>query len=385
MPKTSSHITACNIAASEAHNKREKELDYVRKDLTHLNESFSFIDHSLQTEEAAIKREVKDNTGRKLQKNAIPIKESCVVIQDSTTIDDLKSFCEECRKQFGIIPLQIHVHRDEGHVNSQTWKPNLHAHIVWRMYDENGRNVRLKRTDLSEMQDIAARCLNMERGKKSNKKHLSSLQFKIEMETKRLEELQKEIEGRTMTKERLAGAKEGVIDLFTGKTKVKYLEAEKRAEKAEKQAQEAIARAKAVAKQATALIEAEREQKEQVQKEWARHSEELREIATYREEREVLKNLLTDAAALGMTAAQTLKLSEEKQISVNHLLDRDGNKVSRADGKPIRIRLEKDGIKAWFACTWEKAWTWLRQAVNSPHFVINGVHHDRTQTRGRSV
>ena len=385
MAKTSFHLEACDLATSEIHNKREKELDYVRKDLSHLNESFMYIDHSLQKELSNIKKEVKLKTDRKLQKNAVAIKEGVLVIKEDTSIEDIKKFCLRCQELYGIIPLQAYTHKDEGHWKDGKWIPNYHAHIIFRMYTTEGKNARIKDIHCSEMQTIAAEILGMERGKSSTKKHLSSLQYKIEKETEKLEQIERDIEGRTMVKERLEGAKQGISDLFTGKARQKYIEAEKRAEKAEKQAQEAIICAKSVAEQAKTLIETERKKREQVEKEWERHSVELKEIDTYREEREGLKNLLTDAAALGMTAAQTLKLSEDKQIAVDHLLDRDGNKVSRADGKPIRIRLEKDGIKAWFACTWEKAWTWIRQAINNPHFAINGVPNDRDRGRGISV
>lgn len=193
MAATSIHIKACDVSASETHNRREKELDYVRQDLSHLNESFSYIPHSLPSELNNIKREVKAKTGRALYKNAVPIKEGVIVIDKKTTMANLQMFCDKCQKQFGIIPLQIHIHRDEGHSRSTIWKPNLHAHIVWRMYDANGKNIRLSKDSCSEMQTLAAECLGMQRGKSSDKKHLSSLQFKVEKEQKRLSEVKNEI------------------------------------------------------------------------------------------------------------------------------------------------------------------------------------------------
>lgn len=193
MAYTSSHLRACNIAASEVHNKREKDLPYVRKELTHLNESFSYIgERSLRDEEKRIKRCVKNKTGRKLQKNAIPMKEGVVLIKEDTTVEDLQNFCKRCKEELGIIPLQIHIHRDEGHWKDGEWIPNLHAHVVWRMYDENGRNVRLQRGKCCSMQDIAAETLGMERGIPSAKSHLTSLQFKIKCVQQELETLEKE-------------------------------------------------------------------------------------------------------------------------------------------------------------------------------------------------
>ncbi|MDE7446520.1 MAG: hypothetical protein K2N15_12600 [Lachnospiraceae bacterium] len=384
MAKTSFHLEACDLATSEIHNKREKELDYVRKDLSHLNESFMYIDHSLQKELSNIKKEVKLKTDRKLQKNAVAIKEGVLVIKEDTSIEDIKKFCLRCQELYGIIPLQAYTHKDEGHWKEGKWIPNYHAHIIFRMYTTEGKNARIKDIHCSEMQTIAAEILGMERGKSSTKKHLSSLQYKIEKETEKLEQIERDIEGRTMVKERLEGAKQGISDLFTGKARQKYIEAEKRAEKAEKQAQESISRAKYVVEQAAVMIESEKARADRIEKEWIQHSEEIKEIETFRAEQKAMRSLLVDAADMGLTAAQTLRLSNEKQIQVENLLDKAGNKISRADGQPIRIKLDKDGIKAWFVCTWEKAWTWVREVVNNPHFLTNGIPNDKRHSKGIS-
>lgn len=191
--RTSAHLKACNIAASEAHNKRTKKLNYIHENLTCNNESFFYIDHSLRKELSNIKREVKKKTGRKLQKNAVPIKEDVVVIKHDTTIDELKVYCERCREEIGIIPLQIYTHKDEGHKKNKECL-NYHAHVIWRVYSEDGRNVSPTPYQCSKMQTIAAECLGMERGIPSNKKHFDALKFKIIQEQNRCEELMKEIE-----------------------------------------------------------------------------------------------------------------------------------------------------------------------------------------------
>lgn len=287
MAKTSIHLKACNIAASETHNKREKELDYVRKDLTHLNESFSYIPHPLQTELADIRRKVKEKTGRKLQKNAVPIKEGVIVIDDKTTMAELQRYCEECRSEFGIVPLQIHIHRDEGHNNAKEWKPNLHAHIVWSMYDDNGRNVRLSRQDCRDMQTIAANVLGMERGKSSSKKHLDALTFKIEQQTNRCEELEDQVNNLSETQERLKGAyegaKQGIADIFTGKARKRAEEAEKRAKLYDTLTTKVITEAnEAVNLSDRKRIKAEKELAE-IKEQWNRHSKDLKEIERLRQ------------------------------------------------------------------------------------------------------
>lgn len=178
---------------SESHNRRTRKFDHVRADLTPLNESLMLIDHSLQKELVNIKREVKAKTDRKLQKNAIPIKEGVIVIKDDTTLEDVRCFCDACEKRWGIIPLHIHIHKDEGHWKGKEWIPNLHAHIVWRMYNRDGRNCRIRDTDCAEMQDIAAQVLGMERGMPSTKKHLRALEYKIKQLEQQVEEVQLEI------------------------------------------------------------------------------------------------------------------------------------------------------------------------------------------------
>lgn len=208
MAKTSIHLTACDIEGSELHNKRQRPLDYVRSELSHLNQSHNYTGRTLAAELKAIRAEVKEKTGRALQKNAVPIKEGVAVIKETTTMEDLMRFCERCREAFGIIPLQIHVHRDEGHIKSKDWKPNLHAHIVWRMYGENGRNVRISNIDCARMQTILAECLGMERGESSSRKHLSALQYKIEQEEGRAASLSEEVKQLSATK----AAKEETIE-----------------------------------------------------------------------------------------------------------------------------------------------------------------------------
>ena len=68
---------------SEQHNKREKELDYVRKDLSHLNQYWESDTQANRL--ATIKELAKAKTGRTMQAKATPIREGVVVIQQSTT------------------------------------------------------------------------------------------------------------------------------------------------------------------------------------------------------------------------------------------------------------------------------------------------------------
>lgn len=202
-----------------------RQLSYIRQDLTHLNESYSYTEQSLAAELKRIQQDVKKHTGHKLQKNAIPLKEGVAAISDTTTLSDLKESCARCQKEFGLVPLKIHVHRDEGHTATRQWKPNLHAHIVWRMYNEQGWNVRLSNMDYTSMQ---TECLVMERGQASSRKHVDALQHKIEAKTSQVEQLTEEVAelctakaAKETTIDTIKTVGAHVVDAITGKTKRK--------------------------------------------------------------------------------------------------------------------------------------------------------------------
>lgn len=182
MKKTSIHIRPCNVGVSEQHNNREKELDYVRADLSHLNEKIMLDARPLEQTMKDLSVLVKTKTGRRMQAKAKPLKEGVIVIDENTSMQQLSDFGDKCKEKWGITPLQIYLHRDEGHYNDKgKWKPNYHAHIVFNYIDTTtGKTINLNRKDLSEMQTLLADTLQMQRGQSSDKKHLSSLQFKNE-------------------------------------------------------------------------------------------------------------------------------------------------------------------------------------------------------------
>lgn len=275
MAKASIHIKACSIAQSEAHNKRTKELDYIRKDLSHLNESHYFDQTPLAKLQKQIAKEVKAKTGRAMQKNAVPIQEAVAVIKDDTTIDELIKFCRRVQDRWGITPLQIHVHRDEGHMrsaavrawrkdpDSNPWKPNLHAHIVWRSVLDNGKSVRLSSADCEEMQTMYAEVMGMERGKRTGRKGLSALEFKLQAKEKELEDLLalNETQGKTISEQQteIALKSQEIEKLKADMTRIekarqKAQEDAQRAEKARETAEKKTAEAEKKAKEATAKL-----------------------------------------------------------------------------------------------------------------------------------
>ena len=197
MAKTSDNIRPCNIGQSEAHNRRtpqylahiNKDNIYLRTDLMDGNESWispRIEGIPLREYYKYIGKIVKAKTGRAMQtkdrtrlnkktgkmttvRGSTPIKEGIVVCKADTTMDQLQRYGELCRECWGITPLQIFIHRDEGHYETPgdeaTWKPNLHAHIVWDwMNHDTGKSCKLTPQDMSEMQTILAETLGMERG-----------------------------------------------------------------------------------------------------------------------------------------------------------------------------------------------------------------------------
>lgn len=130
---------------------------------------------------ADIAETVKLKTGRKMQAKATPIREAVVVIEDTTTMDDLQNLAQRLQQRFGIDVFQIAIHKDEGYKHSkQQLKLNLHAHLVADWTDhKSGKSLKLGRNDMAEMQTICAEVLGMERGKSSDKQHLSAIQYKI--------------------------------------------------------------------------------------------------------------------------------------------------------------------------------------------------------------
>ena len=235
--KTSINIKPCNTGSSEEHNRRKaeylarinKEKFYIRTDLMASNEAWvapELGNTSLADRYNQIAQMVKEKTGRAMQtkdrervnkqtgkvtivRGSTPLKEGVVVINESTSMEQLQRFCEVCKERWGITPLQVFIHRDEGHYSNPqdpaTWKPNLHAHIVWDwMNHETGKSCKLDEKAMSEMQTILAECLEMERGiskELTGKKHLERTDFIIAKQKQEAEQAKAEKEAALSAKE----------------------------------------------------------------------------------------------------------------------------------------------------------------------------------------
>lgn len=187
MGKSSIHVVPVK-AGSEKHNQREKELSYVRSDLSHLNSSF--VVKSIAEAKQFAEKNAKEKTGRTMQAKATPIREGVLLIGQHHTAGDLKKLAVRIEEQFGIKTIQGYCHKDEGHYDkiSGEWKPNYHAHMVFDWTDHaTGKSIKMSRDDMAELQSVVAKELGLERGVSSSKEHLNAIQYKSQQEQKDLE------------------------------------------------------------------------------------------------------------------------------------------------------------------------------------------------------
>jgi hypothetical protein len=186
MAKSSIHIQPVKLG-SEQHNNREKDLNYVRKDLS--NENSSFNSQSIAEARAFAEKNYQEKVGQKMQEKATPIREGVLLIEKHHTAEDLKKLAEKIENRFGIKTIQGYCHKDEGHQDKITgeWKPNYHAHMIfdWTNH-QTGKSVKMNRDDMAELQTMVAEHLGMERGINSSKKHLNAIQFKVQQEVRDL-------------------------------------------------------------------------------------------------------------------------------------------------------------------------------------------------------
>jgi hypothetical protein len=177
--KTSINFKAAK-SDSEIHNFRKKSFDYIRKDLTPKNEYW--MEQKIADRLLKIESYCKEKSGRKLQKNAMPVREAVVVIKENTTMQDLHNLSKRLEEELKIRIFQIAIHKDEGHYDKDTkeWKPNYHAHLVADWQDlQTGKTLKHQSFHYSKMQDLAAECLEMERGVSGSLTRLEAVEFKI--------------------------------------------------------------------------------------------------------------------------------------------------------------------------------------------------------------
>lgn len=237
---TSSRFEAAKSGAEE-HNRRERYLDYIRRDLSHLNQTWEapdFVSVKDARKKVADKyfehHTTNKGTHKKLPSNATPIQETVVVIKQDTTMDELKDYARMIQETWGYRPLAIYTHMDEGHRKAferGRWVPNLHAHLLFDSTDAHGDSLkplseRLRESEKNKfekkerekakadpaytprafvppaewaetkpfdyLQDLAAKALHMERGESSGRKGLKALEYKNQEMAKDNELLQQQ-------------------------------------------------------------------------------------------------------------------------------------------------------------------------------------------------
>ena len=83
-------------------------------------------------------------------------------------------------------PVQIAIHKDEG-IAGEVWKPNLHAHIVFRLVRPfHRKSIKTTSLDATEMQTIGAEVLGMERGGVLRKETSEASRYKAQARQKEL-------------------------------------------------------------------------------------------------------------------------------------------------------------------------------------------------------
>lgn len=258
--KTSVHFNAA-MASADRHNRREKELKYVRAELTPNNQySERFTTSVNEAKEDAQQRyranhfttktthrKMKDGSikdyqkkvHKEMPKNATPIKEAVIVLSPEATMLQLEQLADRWKDKYGISVKSISIHEDEGHIDRKTgeWQPNRHAHLVADFTDEKGEQIqnRLNYEDRAAisagMQTDAAEVLHMERGQAGSAAvRLEAMNFKA---LKKLEEIrQLEEENKELTAANKAAKANAVAHLsnfvnkLVGKDPVKARDAE---------------------------------------------------------------------------------------------------------------------------------------------------------------
>jgi hypothetical protein len=260
---------------SEMHNVREMELSYTIPELIEENESWSLS--TIDEREKEIKAYCKEVSGRKLQKNATPIREGVVNLDENHSMKDLKELAQAIKENHKIDCFQIHIHKDEGVFKDEKGKTiavrdkhkwrvekdakdyfvdtikevkelrpdakmklNRHAHMVFDWQDkETGKTLKLGRASISQLQDTVAESLKMERGElkvNSNRKRMEPIELKREKELERVQQLQEQSKELQSTVERFeqkknrASGRNLEVSAEHSKTTQRYREIEQRNE-----------------------------------------------------------------------------------------------------------------------------------------------------------
>jgi hypothetical protein len=193
MALASIHFSAV-AAGSNKHLDRDPDYaeynKHVDSALTKNNENWQSPSYESPRQfRAELEQIYQNKIGQKMQGKATPIKEAVINCTAETTMDDLQNLSLALKEKYNIEPLRISLHRDEGSDKAKG-HINHHAHIVFSFFDQKtAKTFRPDKKILSDIQDITADIMAMERGArnvKNSRKHQRPEVYKAEQELKKV-------------------------------------------------------------------------------------------------------------------------------------------------------------------------------------------------------
>lgn len=206
----------CNVNKSDNHNDRTGPIsnENIRIELTPNNFVWKAPEVPSLPEHLEKIKEDFAHTERKMRKNGqeitytrtlpvygstqgAPIKESILVLPlNRQNLEDIvMNVVRRISDMTRMTPIRVYIHADEIFVDPDSGIEtcNMHAHIVWDAYDwGNHEVIKLNKTTLRQMQDIASEETGMPRGmdaRETGARHKNVHAYKAQEERKRCQEL----------------------------------------------------------------------------------------------------------------------------------------------------------------------------------------------------
>lgn len=193
-----------NYLKIKAHNERQSKIDYLKSESEkkygdNIQKTFSSVEEIVEKRKKQMKKRAS------IRKNENEICEFVCAFSEEQfkncskeeVFEKLSSLMEKIKKQYGLEPLDLSFHLDEGKDEST----NVHAHLVFYNFDfEKNKSAlrKMKKSDFSKMQDLVGdhfSNLNFQRGKRKSEtqiKHSKPQEYKQVQET--LKEMEKFVE-----------------------------------------------------------------------------------------------------------------------------------------------------------------------------------------------
>ena len=207
--KSSINIQTAKLNANN-HMDRVSKVTYLIQPNSKNNEYQTFLNENSYLQKCMIA--AKEKTGRKMQKSAVDNfrQEAVLNLTEKHTLENVKNAFKNLQKRFGGFAIfKIAVHKDEGYffnkkdkifyldkdfncpadMNDFEKRFNYHAHVTFTKFDiSKGKNARLNKSDMRDMQTSVADSLKMVRGQfNSQVKRMSHWQLKVSHDIKRAE------------------------------------------------------------------------------------------------------------------------------------------------------------------------------------------------------